>query len=59
MIVAVMPGVHRLGSERVNFYIVEDAGGVTVVDAGLSGYWPQLEPGLQAIGRTFDDIAVR
>lgn len=56
-IVAVVPGVHRLGSERVNFYLVEEAGRVTVIDAGLSGYWPEVEPGLQAIGRTLDDIA--
>src|SRR5207244_1703344 len=56
-IVEVMPGVHRLGSERVNFYLVEDAGRVTALDAGLSGYWPQVEPGLQAIGRTLEDVA--
>jgi len=34
----VAPGVHRLGSERVNFYLVEDGGRVALVDAGLSGY---------------------
>jgi glyoxylase-like metal-dependent hydrolase (beta-lactamase superfamily II) len=52
----VAPGVHRLGSERVNFYFVEDAGRVTVVDAGLSGYWEQLEPGLAQIGRGLGDV---
>lgn len=57
MVVAVLPNVHRLGSDRVNYYVVEEAGRVTVVDAGLSGYWPDLEPDLQAIGRTLDDIA--
>jgi glyoxylase-like metal-dependent hydrolase (beta-lactamase superfamily II) len=30
---------------------------VTVVDAGLSGQWDQLEPGLRAIGLGLDDVA--
>ena len=50
-------GVHRLGSDRVNFYLVEDGGRVTVVDAGLSGYWGQLEPALGQLGRGLDDVA--
>jgi glyoxylase-like metal-dependent hydrolase (beta-lactamase superfamily II) len=53
----VLPRVHRLGSERVNFYLVEDEGRVTVVDAGLSGYWNQLEPALSAQGRALGDVA--
>jgi glyoxylase-like metal-dependent hydrolase (beta-lactamase superfamily II) len=50
-------GVYRLGSDRVNFYYVADERGVTVVDAGLSGYWDQLEPALGQIGRGLDDVA--
>jgi hypothetical protein len=50
-------GVHRLGSERVNFYLIEDEGRVTVVDAGISGYWDQVEPALAGTGRTLDDVA--
>ena len=53
----VLPGVHRLGSERVNWYFVADEGRVTVVDAGLSGYWDQLEPELAQAGRGLDDVA--
>jgi len=52
----VAPGVHRLGSERVNFYLVEQDGRITVVDAGLSGYWDQLEPALAKLGRKLDDV---
>jgi glyoxylase-like metal-dependent hydrolase (beta-lactamase superfamily II) len=51
------PGVHRLGSRRVNWYFVEDGGRVTVVDSGVPGYWPQLEPALAGIGRGLDDVA--
>ena len=53
----VAPGVLRLGSERVNFYAVEQDGRVTIVDAGLSGYWEQVEPALRGIGRSLDDVA--
>ena len=53
----VAPGVHRLGSWRVNWYLVEDEGRVTVVDAGVPGYWQQLEPELAAAGRRLDDVA--
>jgi glyoxylase-like metal-dependent hydrolase (beta-lactamase superfamily II) len=53
----VLSRVHRLGSERVNWYFVEDGGQVTVVDAGISGYTKQLEPALSAIGRTLEDVA--
>jgi glyoxylase-like metal-dependent hydrolase (beta-lactamase superfamily II) len=50
-------GVHRLGSDRVNFYLVEDEGRVTIVDAGISGYWDQVEPALEQFGRGLDDVA--
>jgi glyoxylase-like metal-dependent hydrolase (beta-lactamase superfamily II) len=52
----VAQGVHRLGSERVNYYFVEDGGRITVLDAGISGYWDQLEPALGRIGRGLDDV---
>jgi hypothetical protein len=34
------PSIHRLGtSSLVNSYLVEDAGEITIVDAGLPGHW--------------------
>lgn len=36
-------GIRRLGSAIVNFFAVEDGGRWTLLDAGLPGYWPQLE----------------
>jgi glyoxylase-like metal-dependent hydrolase (beta-lactamase superfamily II) len=57
MATEVAPSVHRLGTERVNFYLVDGGGRVTVVDAGLSGYWDQLEPALAKIGRGLGDVA--
>jgi glyoxylase-like metal-dependent hydrolase (beta-lactamase superfamily II) len=49
-------GVHRLGSGLVNAYLVADGGGVTVVDAGLPGYWSELRTELAAMGRGLDDL---
>jgi len=52
----VAPGVVRLGTWAVNWYLVADDGGVTVIDAGTPGYRRQLEPGLELLGRSPADI---
>ncbi len=48
--------LHRIGSDLVNVYLVEDASGITIVDAGLPGLWDELEPELAAMGRSLDDV---
>ena len=50
------PSLHRVGSDLVNSYLVEDAGGVTVIDAGLPGHWKELQAELATMGRSLDDI---
>src|SRR5215207_7410700 len=50
----VAPGIHRLGNEIVNFYLVEDGDGVTVVDAGLPAFRGQLDAALA--GRRVDAV---
>lgn len=51
------PSLRRLGtSSLVNSYLVEDAGGITVIDAGLPGLWKDLLAELDAMGHTLDDI---
>lgn len=52
----IAPGVHRLGTEWVNWYLVVADGEVTVVDTALAGYYGQLEPALSSIGRTPADV---
>lgn len=52
----IVPGVHRLGSSTVNWYFVEEAGRITIVDAAVPGYWGQLEPALVSIGRKLEDV---
>lgn len=49
-------GVVRLGTSYVNWYLVADDSGVTIVDSGVPGYRPQLEPGLELLGRSLDDV---
>lgn len=52
----VVPGVHRLGTPVVNWYLVEQGGRLTAVDAGLSGFGKTLEEDLRAIGRRPEDV---
>jgi glyoxylase-like metal-dependent hydrolase (beta-lactamase superfamily II) len=50
------PGVHRLGDSMVNFYLVEDQAGITMVDAGLPGHYAQLTGFLARLGRPVTDV---
>jgi glyoxylase-like metal-dependent hydrolase (beta-lactamase superfamily II) len=49
-------GLVRLGTAKVNWYLVADDEGVVVVDAGVSGYRGQLEPGLDLLGKSLSDV---
>ncbi|MEU4552270.1 glyoxylase-like metal-dependent hydrolase (beta-lactamase superfamily II) [Micromonospora violae] len=50
------PHLHRIGNDIVAVYLIETEEGVTVVDAGLSGLWPELVAELSAMGRSLSDI---
>jgi len=50
-------GVYRCGTELVNWYVVDDAGRLTIVDCGAKGYWPQFDKVLEELGRSRDDVA--
>jgi glyoxylase-like metal-dependent hydrolase (beta-lactamase superfamily II) len=56
MAIEVAPGVHRLGNEMVNFYLVEADGGLVLVDAGLPRFYDELEGFLRSRGRTVGDL---
>jgi glyoxylase-like metal-dependent hydrolase (beta-lactamase superfamily II) len=55
--VEIVPGVYGLGSEMVNWYVVEDAGRLTAVDAGIPGFAKTLEEDLRSIGHAPGDVA--
>lgn len=53
----VAPSIHRLGSNSmVNAYLVEDAGEVTIVDAGVPGFYGDIPRELGAMGRRIEDV---
>jgi glyoxylase-like metal-dependent hydrolase (beta-lactamase superfamily II) len=49
-------GVHRIGENYVNWYVLEEGGRLTVVDAGLPAHWNSLLSALSALGRSRDDV---
>jgi glyoxylase-like metal-dependent hydrolase (beta-lactamase superfamily II) len=52
----VAPGIHRLGNDVVNFYLVEEDQGLTLVDAGIPSFRDQLEAFLRERRRGLGDI---
>ncbi len=49
-------GIYRLGTRWANYYVVEDGGGLTVVDTGFPGYAEQLPAGLKSISKEIGDV---
>lgn len=49
-------GLYRVGSPVVNSYLIVDPDGITIIDAGLPGYWKPLQAELAAIGKSVADV---
>lgn len=49
-------GVWRIGTGVINAYLIEEAGSVTLIDAGVPGYWGALPAELDAMGRSLRDV---
>ena len=49
-------GLHRIGSDTVNSYLVVDSDGVTIIDAGLPRYWKLLNSELARLGLSINDV---
>jgi glyoxylase-like metal-dependent hydrolase (beta-lactamase superfamily II) len=55
--VKIAPGIHRRGDRSiVNSYLVEDSGEVTIIDAGVPGFYRDIPGELTAMGRTVADV---
>lgn len=53
----IAPRIRRIGNrDTVNAYLVEDAGEVTVIDAGAPAMWAALPGELEAMGRSLGDV---
>ncbi|MFJ7750298.1 MBL fold metallo-hydrolase [Arthrobacter sp. NPDC097144] len=46
----VAEGIHRIEHAYVNTYLVEDEGGLAIIDAGLPGMWPELQRAVRDLG---------
>jgi glyoxylase-like metal-dependent hydrolase (beta-lactamase superfamily II) len=49
-------GLHRLGNGSINAYLIADGSDVTIIDAGVPGYWADLPDELAAMGRSLVDV---
>jgi glyoxylase-like metal-dependent hydrolase (beta-lactamase superfamily II) len=56
VVMEIAPRIRRIGRGMVNSYLVEEAGAVTIIDAGAPSYWGDLPRELAAMGRTLDDV---
>ncbi|HYP44719.1 MAG TPA: MBL fold metallo-hydrolase [Propionibacteriaceae bacterium] len=52
----VADGVHLVSASFVNCYLLEDERGVTLVDTGLPGMWPELTSALAQLNHTLADL---
>jgi len=52
----VADGIHRIEDAYTNWYIVEDEGALTIVDAGVPTSWSSLQAALSALGRRRTDV---
>ena len=53
----VADGVYRLGTKWANFHLVRDGAEWALVDGGYSGYLPQLEAALGALGSSLGAVS--
>lgn len=52
----IAPGVYGLGTDVVNWYLIEDGGRLTAVDAGLPRFANTLESDLRRLGLSVGDV---
>jgi glyoxylase-like metal-dependent hydrolase (beta-lactamase superfamily II) len=52
----VVDGVHRIADSYTNWYLLEEHGRLTVVDAGVPSSWHSLHDALRRLGRTAGDV---
>ncbi|HEX2240133.1 MAG TPA: MBL fold metallo-hydrolase [Actinomycetota bacterium] len=52
----VAEGINRLGTQYLNFYLIEEGGKFTLVDSGIPGYYEQLTMLLSSNGKSLSDI---
>lgn len=56
MTAEVAPGIYRLGTRWVHYYLIVDGSDAVLVDAGYPGYLPQLEAAMSELGMSLASI---
>lgn len=52
----VAPGVYHFATHPFNWYVIEEGGRLTLLDAGWPGHLPTFTAGLASIGKSLDDV---
>lgn len=52
----IAPGVHHFNTDPFNWYVLEEAGRLTLVDAGFPGHFGVFGEGLRSMGREAKDV---
>ena len=53
----VSEGVYRYADGLVNWYMIEEDGQLTIVDAGWPRSWPRIQQAISGLGRSVGDVA--
>lgn len=53
----VAPGVYRYADGLVNWYLLEEEGELTLVDAGWPRSWPNVEAAIGGLGHSVSDVS--
>lgn len=51
-----LPGIHHFNTDPFNWYVIEEGGRLTLVDAGFPGHYSVFVEGLRSIGHGIKDI---
>ena len=52
----ILPGVFKFDTGPFNWYIIEEAGRITLIDAGFPGHYATFKAGLQEMGKSIEDV---
>lgn len=52
----IAPGIHRIGNGTINSYLIAEGGEVTIIDAGVAGYYGDLPAELESMGSSIDRV---
>ena len=52
----ISPNIHHFSTSPFNWYVIEDAGRLTLVDAGFPGHFREFVSGIESIGFTPHDV---